>query len=137
MASQAAIAKRRALVMQCLTEIPSANLDEIKVFLGQRGIEVGHGTVVRDRQAVLAEGARGDDARLGYFDESVYILMDLARKAHRDRKPQSAAGCIRELKSLLKLDDVVTSNVVEDMVEKLSRVDEMLNELIDRKREEE
>ena len=127
---QAAIKERRALVMQCLQEIPSATIDEIRDFLGQRGIDASHGTVVRDRQAVLAEYARGNDSNiLGIFDESVYILMDLARKAHRENKAQSAALCIRELKSLLKMDDVIVSGI-DELTERVNLIDEHYKTLI-------
>ena len=66
-----------------------------------------------------------DGVRQTIFDDVVYMLTHSARDAFERKMPQALALCVRELRPLVKLDDIVagesTAKTVDgtDLLERL------------------
>ena len=129
MATKAEVAERREVVAECLADNPFATSGQIVAYCADLGYATSGRTARRDRDWVLEK--IGDDLMedASVFKRIVARLENAYAEAYEAKQFQAMALCIRELRALLKLDDVVVTGI-DELTERVNLIDEHYKTLI-------
>ena len=125
-------AARRDAVAECLADDPFATLRKIQAFIRNRGFEAGFSTISDDRKKAFEKVGDELMADTNVFKRIIARLEKGYIEAYEQKQFQAMALCIREMKSLLKLDDVVASTV-DATLEKIALIDKHFKSLLEGK----
>ena len=104
--------KRRELVEAYLLINAAPRLQELVDFLAENGFEVSQSTASRDLKGARARVAEDPSVPV-VFGFAVNLLTSAATECYRGGQYQTMVACLREVKDLLHLDEVIPSAMLK------------------------